>query len=212
MEVSDTGCGMPEEVRRRVFDPFYTTKAKGHGLGLSAVQGVIRGHRGGLTLVSEEGAGTTFRVLLPAGDPGNGGEPGAGIEPETGGTGIAGQTVLVIDDEDYMLEVVHDILVRRGHAALLAPSGEDGLELLKLHQADIGLVLLDLTMPGIGGVETFRRIRALAPAVRVVLCSGFAEEEATTRLLGQSFEGFLQKPYRAAELYRWVESGGHPAV
>ncbi len=200
LEVADTGCGMAPEVRTRVFDPFFSTKSKGHGLGLSAVQGIIRAHRGGLGVDSLEGQGTTFRILLPAGSPDH---PGA--SSLTGrGLGAEAKVVLVIDDEDYMLEVVADTLDMEGHRALLAASGEEGLELLRQQGQRIDLVLLDLTMPGWGGVETFRRLRALDAELPVVLCSGFAQEEAMAQVRGLDLAGFLQKPFLIGDLLRLV--------
>jgi PAS domain S-box-containing protein len=202
IEVADTGCGMSREVQSRVFDPFFSTKPKGHGLGLSAVQGIIRAHRGGLGVDSTVGMGTTFRLLLPAGAP----EPLVAEAASPVQRGTEGRVVLVIDDEDYMLEVVRDSLEAHGHAALLAQSGEEGIELLRRHRDRVDLVLLDLTMPGLGGVETCRRLQEVEPAVPVILSSGFAEEEAMTRLRGMNLAGFLQKPYLVKDLMRVVES------
>ncbi len=200
--VTDTGSGMSEEVRSRVFDPFFSTKPKGHGLGLSAVQGIIRAHRGGLGVESELGRGTTFRILLPAGAP----EPGFPQATSPDAAQLGKREVLVIDDEDYMLEVVRDTLERRGHTCLLAQSGEEGIEFLQHHRQRIDLVLLDLTMPGLGGVETCRRLQEVAPGIPVVLSSGFAKEEATGQLRGMALAGFLQKPYPAGDLIRLVEA------
>ena len=200
VEVSDTGCGMNAEVCARVFDPFFSTKPKGHGLGLSAVQGIIRGHRGGLAVQSDVGVGTTFRVLLPTGNA----ELAKALPQSSGEAATAPRTVLVIDDEDYMLEVVRDILGINGHAALLALSGEKGIEMMTLFRDRIDLVLLDLTMPGLGGVETCRRLRQVAPGIPVILSSGFAVEEATAQMKGMDLTGFLQKPYLVADLLRMV--------
>ncbi len=202
VEVQDTGCGMTEEVRTRVFDPFFSTKPKGHGLGLSAVQGIIRAHRGGLAVQSEVGVGSTFRILLPVGYPES---PARRPVPRSLAQGSR-RTVLVIDDEDYMLEVVRDVLESHGHASLLALSGEQGIEMLGREPERIDLVLLDLTMPGLGGVETLRRLRKVTPGIPVVLSSGFAAEEALGQLKGLNLDGFLQKPYLAADLLRMVET------
>jgi len=201
IEVADTGCGMPEDVRSRIFEPFFTTKAGGHGLGLSAVQGIIRGHRGGLAVESAPGAGTTFRIVLPGAAPDL---PAPAPSPPVTAVS-ASRSVLVIDDESYMLEVVRDILEGAGHVALLAGSGEEGLELFGLHGDALDFILLDLSMPGIGGVETLRRLRALPNAPPVVVTSGFAEEEALAQLKGMAMSGFLQKPYRLEALLRLVE-------
>ena len=202
LEISDTGCGMSQGTLAQVFDPFFTTKPKGHGLGLSAVQGIIRGHRGGLTVTSEVGKGTAFRILLPAGIPS---APCLAAESSQA-EDTSARTVLVVDDEDYMREVVRDSLEAFGHQAILAESGEQALEVLRLQHQVPDLVLLDLTMPGLGGVETFARIRGVAPNLPVVLSSGFAEEEAKAQLKGLDPAGFLQKPYLAKDLIRMVES------
>jgi CheY-like chemotaxis protein len=202
IEVADTGCGMNREVLARVFDPFFSTKAKGHGLGLSAVQGIIRAHRGGLGVDSERDRGTTFRILLPLGGPDVlAPEPVPAMDTAPGR-----RTVLVIDDEDYMLEVVRDCLAAQGHATFLAQSGAEGIELLRTHGDRIDLVILDLSMPGLGGVETLRRLREADPEVSVVLSSGFAEEEAVAQLRGMTLSGFLQKPYRMKDLVQAVDS------
>ena len=201
MEVADTGCGMSGEVASRVFDPFFTTKPKGHGLGLSAVQGIIRGHRGGLRVDSKVGRGTTFRVLLPAEDECPLPAPPKASPLENG----QGRRVLVVDDEDFMLEVVHDSLEAGGHTCFLAQSGEEGLELAERLLGELDLVLLDLSMPGLGGVETFKRLQALDPDLPVVLTSGYAEEEARAQLGQLKLAAFLQKPYLAKDLARVVE-------
>jgi DNA-binding response OmpR family regulator len=151
---------------------------------------------------STVGMGTTFRILLPAGAP----EPLVAEAASPAQRGTEGRVVLVIDDEDYMLEVVRDSLEAHGHAALLAQSGEEGVELLRRHRDRVDLVLLDLTMPGLGGVETCRRLQEVEPAVPVILSSGFAEEEAMIRLRGMNLAGFLQKPYLVMDLVRVVES------
>jgi PAS domain S-box-containing protein len=202
IEVADTGCGMTREIQAHVFDPFFSTKTKGHGLGLSAVQGIIRAHRGGLAVESQVGVGTTFRILLPAGSP----DSSMLAPPAAVAQGTEARTVLVIDDEDYMLEVISDCLKAHGHTALLALSGLEGVEQLRLNQGRVDLVLLDLSMPGLGVVETLRRLQAINPEVPVVLSSGFAEAEALSQLRGMALAGFLQKPYLTEDLLRAVNS------
>ncbi len=202
VEVQDSGAGMSPEVLAQVFDPFFTTKAKGHGLGLSAVQGIIRGHQGALGVDSTPGVGTTFRLLLPASR--------LEIQPapcvRAPAATVCARTVLVVDDEDYMLEVVGASLESYGHQAVLAASGEAALDWLQAHPAGADLVLLDLTMPGLGGLETFRRIRERYGRLPVVLSSGFALEETKSQLPGLDLAGFLQKPYTAKDLVHLVES------
>ena len=192
MEVEDNGCGMSSETMEKIFDPFFTTKFTGRGLGLAAVLGIVRGHKGGLQVESVEGAGTTFRVALPGTPPVLAG--GDSAKPQS--TGSIQGTVLVIDDEAIVREVVRDILASEGVRILEAPDGRSGVETFLRHRNDIDLVLLDLSMPGISGEETLRLLRKEAPDVRVVLSSGYSETEAMEHLSGSAVAGFLQKPYR----------------
>lgn len=202
-EISDTGCGMSADTLARVFDPFFTTKPKGHGLGLSAVQGIIRAHHGGLGVESRAGEGTSFRVLLPAGAQRLQREAPMTQSPR----GKIGLKVLVVDDEDYMLEVVGDSLAASGHCATLAHSGEEALSRLRAGER-FDLVILDLTMPGLSGAETFTRIRAMDADLPVILSSGYAEHDIADQFQGLTPPGFLKKPYRRADLIRMVESAG----
>jgi two-component system cell cycle sensor histidine kinase/response regulator CckA len=207
LEVRDDGCGMDEETVSKVFDPFFTTKFVGRGLGLSAVLGIIRGHKGGLDVSSEPGRGTSVRVLFPVVEQPPAATPAA---PEADPDSVEG-TVLVIDDEDVVRETVCAMLRPVGLRALAAESGAAGLESYEREKANIGLVLLDHSMPEMNGEETFRRLRSLDPDVRVVLTSGFGEEEATSRFEGLGLMGFIQKPYRCeklvAEIRRCLEAG-----
>jgi signal transduction histidine kinase/ActR/RegA family two-component response regulator len=208
VEISDTGCGMSPATLARAFDPFFTTKAQGHGLGLSAVQGILQGHRGSLAVDSAVGEGTSFHLLFPASFQ----ERLCPPEESAGSAASCPRTVLVVDDEEYMLEVVRDSLEAYGHRAVLAQSGKDALEAIRRGNPPLHMVLLDLTMPGMDGVETFREIRKLDANLPVVLSSGFAVEEATAQLNGLNLAGFLQKPYLAKDLIRVLEgvTGGQP--
>lgn len=190
VEVHDTGCGMDEETQARIFDPFFSTKDSGHGLGLAAVLGIMRGHHGGIRVYSEVDKGTTFKLLFPVTT-----ElfEQVVVVPDVPFTGEA--LVLVVDDEEAVRQAVHDILLSQGIEVLLAGSGEAGLQLLRERGKDIHLVLLDLTMPGLSGEETFRQMRQLQPQMPVILSSGYNEIEATQRFVGKGLAGFLQKPY-----------------
>lgn len=199
LEVGDSGCGMDERVLERIFDPFFTTKFTGRGLGLAAVIGIVRGHRGAVSVSSTVGKGSTFRVYLPAAVSG-------AVQPirPVQRAHSFGKTVLVVDDEEIVLNVGRHGLERAGYNVLTASSGADAIEVFRERHEEIGLIILDMTMPRMSGEETFRALRDIQGDVRIIVSSGYSRSDAALRFDAESIEDFLQKPYRTNELVAMV--------
>ena len=205
-EVADTGPGMDAQTLARVFEPFFTTKFFGRGLGLPAALGVARGHGGFIHARSRPGQGTAFRVLLPARPPAKA-KPAA---PAAGGAWQGRGTVLLVDDQEIVRELGQGMLEALGFKVLTASDGREAVEAYRVHQQDISCVLMDLTMPVMDGEEAFRRIKEIDPKARVIMSSGYMEQQVEERF-GHQLAAFLPKPYsltRLRETLRAVLEGG----
>ncbi len=202
LEVCDSGVGMAEATMRRMFDPFFTTKVHGRGLGLAAVLGIARGHRGGLRVETESGGGTTVRLYLPPSTRELPGEAIGGSTPVPESTGD--MTVLIVDDEPMVRDVARRTLIRGGYRVLEASNGRVAMETMTRQGQEVGLILLDLTMPEVGGEETLAWLQANWPDVPVILSSGYSAETEPGEVVREGAAGFIQKPYLPGDLLRAV--------
>ncbi len=204
LEVSDTGCGMDPAAQASLYNPSFTTKGPGRGLGMAAVQGIVRDHGGAIKLDTVPGRGTTFKVLLAASDHVSMSEAPARQQDEAWD---ACGTVLVVDDEQIIREVARNILEDCGYNVLVAEDGRKALQVFSQHAENITAVLLDLTMPELDGAEAFIGLRRIRPGVRVVLSSGFDDNDSMIeRFMTEEAVGFLKKPYRPAQLVERIRA------
>ena len=217
ISVTDTGSGMDEATKARVFEPFFSTKDKrrGTGLGLASVYGIIKNHNGFINVDSQEGHGTTFAVYLPAS------YKKAVSEPKISDKTIQGKGhILLIDDEKIVLDVLKEILMKIGYNVHTAMNGVDAIRLFREISNQIDLVILDMIMPEITGGEVFVKLKAIDPSVKVLLASGYSIDGQAAEIINRGCAGFIQKPFKMSELSekirdildsQSVHSGGEPA-
>ena len=199
LKVTDTGCGMDEETLSKIFDPFFSTKFTGRGLGLAATLGIVRGHRGAIKVRSTLEKGTTFTLLLPCADK-TCGRDAADREEMPASLWLSPVTVLVVDDEEAARNMTRKMLELSRVTPLTAKGGSEAIDIFGKRADEIDAVLLDLTMPIMSGEEVFSALRRIRPDIPIVLCSGYAEENNIGRFTGKGLTVFLHKPYTRAEL------------
>lgn len=206
LRITDTGIGMDKETQSKIFDPFFSTKFTGRGLGLAAVLGIARGHKAAIEVYSDEGQGTTIDILFPT---------AANIttkaiqESRQIEAFDDGGTILVIDDEEPIREAVKEILKMAGFNILTAKDGIEGLKIFQREKDTLSLVILDLTMPRLNGEEVFLQMHHIKPEVPVILASGYNEDEVTNRFAGKGLAAFIQKPFSHAILLAKVKQVLH---
>jgi two-component system cell cycle sensor histidine kinase/response regulator CckA len=205
VSISDNGVGIPAEKKEKIFEPFYTTKdkTKGTGLGLTMVKHIINQHKGFMELYSEEGRGTVISVYLPLSLINE--DEKTLIKQNR--TLIKGEGyILVIDDEEILRVLSQSILKECGYKVMVAEDGYKGVDLYRKHNDEIDLVILDMSMPGISGKETFIELKQINPEVKILLASGFIKDDRIQDLLNLGLEDFIQKPFDFIELSEKVDT------
>jgi PAS domain S-box-containing protein len=205
LEVTDNGCGMDEATKWRIFEPFYTTKFSGRGLGMSAVLGIIKSHDGALQLFSQPGHGTTFKVYLPVTTNGTAISEDQTTSPPSA-TWTGSGTILLVEDEDEILLIAKELLEMFGFTVLEAVNGKEALELYKKNAADITFVLTDMGMPVMDGYELFYELKKLKPELPIIISSGYGDAEVSSRIGSDNIAGLISKPYNPDRLCEVLKS------
>lgn len=209
LEVADTGCGMDLETLHRLFEPFFTTRFFGRGLGMSAVLGIIRGHKGAIFVDSRVNKGTTIRIIFPVSETALPEsvqlESTEGSLPVRSGPSSLKGTILIVYDQDEVINFSKEMATRSGYSVRTAADGQEAVKVFQEHADEIACVVLDLTMPRMDGTATFKALKQIRPDVKVILSGDYSEKEVAQRFTGKGLAGFIQKPYGYQRLRKELE-------
>jgi CheY-like chemotaxis protein len=201
ISIADTGSGMDEEIRSRVFEPFFTTKelGKGTGLGLASTYGIIKNHEGYIEVESKKGKGTEFTIYLPSVDKPSKKTKTVSEKPQKGKG-----TILVIDDEELIRDIIKDILGELGYTTFTCVDGRQGIEYYKEHHKEIDLVIIDIVLPKINGYDCFVELKKINPHIKAIVSSGQATSDEVEKMIMEGALGFIQKPFEINYLSKMI--------
>jgi two-component system cell cycle sensor histidine kinase/response regulator CckA len=200
ISITDTGEGMDFAVQELIFDPFYTTRPQGTGLGLAFAQRIVRNHGGLINVYSEKGHGTTFNIYLPASGEKTEAESPSENRPRQDTVVTGSETVLLVDDEKFILDVGGEMLKAMGYRVLAANGGSEAVGIYERQGREIDLVILDMIMPDMDGKKTYEKLKAMNDNIKVLLASGYSMTSQVAEILDRGFNGFIQKPFNMIRL------------